>query len=268
MNSVERLERIHFLYSLYSYLLIKEELFINRLIQLGSLRMIDQRQLNVLSNECYVMSRNGLKNIKEMEKWMSTLHVSASDPPEDLQDLLEEELARLTTVSLEEFAAETAELPATKEDLQQFKRFTYKSFQTLQDLIDNAQMAGPLQEELGRFKEGAMEDQYSMAKTAVEIFNLFDRVRLTYAQENAQVSEKLEAVVTHSLNLLKDLGIHEIEVYGKDFDGDYMESLGTVPAKETEPGLQTYQVAVVFRRAFTFEGNGKVIQDALVKTVL
>lgn len=253
------------LYLSYYFALTKEELFLSACNRLSLLETIERQSLNVLSHECYQLLHTTTPG--GMGSDMNTFQLSKNESSEELAALLDEEITKLTPLHFEPVT--DAQPLATKEDLQQFKRFAYKNFQTIQDLIGEQATAPAIREEVERLQAEATDELFSMAKNAVEVFNLFDRVKLILSDKHPEIADQLEAVIVHSLETLKDMGIVEIPVYGEEFNGDYMDSLGTVTLDEIkDKSLKLYEVAVVFRRAFHFKGNQKIIQDALVKTIL
>ncbi|MEK3887989.1 nucleotide exchange factor GrpE [Bacillus sp. FSL K6-3431] len=114
-----------------------------------------------------------------------------------------------------------------------------------------------------------IEKLEEIARIAVSAFNLIDQLEWTIIQ-NIDVAKKNQFSSQHRQLLirLEQLGIEEISVYGQEFDGDFMESLGAITNEEIIEEIPSYHVAYVFRRAFKLKESGKVIQDALVKTII
>ena len=259
-------EKFTYLYSRYYYCYLNDELFLHTYLELNGLKFIEQGSLNLLTKDCYLIV-NKIKKKFDLEGKMSTFNVNTNDNANDLYTMLEELIPQISEISYEEY--EPTDALATKDDLQQLKRFTYKSFQNIQDSIESGNSSEEMKKEIELVKAEALENQFTMAKSAVELFNLFDRVRMTFAEDkNPLNSEQLTIVIEHSLTTLSTMGIEKIAVYGQAFNGDYMESLGTVSSVEENENLKPYEVAQVFRSAFRFQGNGKIIQTALVKTLI
>ncbi|PIC63483.1 hypothetical protein CSV79_11430 [Sporosarcina sp. P13] len=173
---------------------------------------------------------------------------------------------KLETISLEEFTSDVVETSEVQE-LTQTELVAHTRIETLEELLESDLIATSVKEEITRLKMDGAVGQVDMAKRAVEMFNLVDQLRMTLEESDAETLRQVQSVVSHALALLREMGIHEVDVYGQYVDEEFMELLGTIPIEEAAEGLQTYQVGFVYRRAFSFEGTGKVIQDALVKTV-
>lgn len=185
----------------------------------------------------------------------------------NLPKMVDQFILDIKPIAAEDF--NLANQPATKDDLQQFKRFNYKSFQTIQESLDAQSVIEDTQTKIGEIEAESIETQFMMAKQAVELFNVFDRARMTLQDSgNFEISKQMLEVVNYSVAVLSKMGIDEIDVYGKEFNGEFMESIGTISANETDEDIDIYHVAQVFKKAFKFQKNGKIIQDAVVKTVL
>lgn len=195
---------------------------------------------------------------------MSTTHESTNERPEELQRLLDKELLQLEKITIEDFEVDPIEKPVTQEDLKQFQQFTSTSFRSLEELLASNQAVLPVDEAITRLQDEAFGDRVHMAKRAVEIFTIFEDVRQSVDPESVDVIAQLDTVIDQAHRLLEEMGIQELPVHGEYFDESYMEAIGTVPAEEVQ-GVERFQVAEVFRRAFSIEGQ--VVQDALVKTV-
>ncbi|WP_143560567.1 hypothetical protein [Sporosarcina sp. P13] len=197
---------------------------------------------------------------------MSNVESPNSNKPRGLHRLLDRELMKLETISLEEFTSDVVETSEVQE-LTQTELVAHTRIETLEELLESDLIATSVKEEITRLKMDGAVGQVDMAKRAVEMFNLVDQLRMTLEESDAETLRQVQSVVSHALALLREMGIHEVDVYGQYVDEEFMELLGTIPIEEAAEGLQTYQVGFVYRRAFSFEGTGKVIQDALVKTV-
>lgn len=147
----------------------------------------------------------------------------------------------------------------------------YTSIKTLTELLESSEIADSIKEEINELNSEGLQEKMQVAKKAVEMFNLVDQLRQAQEEKKEEVDaetlSQVQAIVSHSLALLREIGVHEVDVYGRYVDEEYMELLGTIPADDAPEDLQKYQVAVVCRRAFVFEGTAEIIQDALVKTV-
>ncbi|MDV6378189.1 hypothetical protein ORD22_08000 [Sporosarcina sp. GW1-11] len=197
---------------------------------------------------------------------MNNVDIPNADRPKGLQGLLDKELMKLEKISLDDSASDAVE-PSEAVELQQKELVAYSNFETLGELLDSDLLAASIKEEIAGLTFDGAVGQVDLARRAVEMFNLVDHLRMTLEESDSENYLQVKSVVSHSLALLREMGIHEVDVYGQYVDEEYMELLGTIPAEEAPEGLETYQVAVVYRRAFTFEGTGKIIQEALVKTV-
>ncbi|AXH98235.1 hypothetical protein DV702_00080 [Sporosarcina sp. PTS2304] len=197
---------------------------------------------------------------------MNTIDEVNSNRSKGLHNLLDKELLKLETISMDDIANVSVK-ESEPSELQQANREAYISFETLGELLESEAIASSIKEEITGLKFDGAVGQVDMAKRAVEMFNLIDQLRLTLEESNSDDLVAVKSVVTQALALLREMGIHEVDVYGQYVDEEFMELLGTVPAEKAAEDLQMYQVAVVYRRAFSFEGTGKIIQDALVKTV-
>ncbi len=113
------------------------------------------------------------------------------------------------------------------------------------------------------------QEQYKeVIDKMLAILNTIDQIAGAYRNtgENQLVAEQLEKVANIALAQLKDLQLEEIPVYGKEIDGEYMESFG-VAQHVSDEKLQPHQVAIVMRRAFKHSETGEIVQSALVYTV-
>lgn len=195
---------------------------------------------------------------------MSTTHESANNRLEELERLLDKELLQLEKITIEDFELDPIEKPVTQQDLQQLQQFTSTSFRSLEELLESNQSVLPVDEAITRLQDDALQDRVYMAKRAVEIFTLFEDVRQSVDPESVELIEKLDTAVDEAHVLLGEMGIQELAVHGEYFDESFMESVGTLTEDEA-PGIERFQVAAVFRRAFTLDDQ--VIQYAFVKTV-
>lgn len=195
---------------------------------------------------------------------MSTTPESATNRPKELERLLDKELLQLEQIAIEDFELDPIEKPVTQQDLQQLQQFTSTSFRSLEELLESNQSVLPVDEAITRLQEDALQDRVYMAKRAVEIFTLFEDVRQSIDPEAVELIEQINAAIEEAHVLLEEMGIKELAVHGEYFDESFMESIGTVTEDEA-PGVERFQVAAVFRRAFTLDDQ--VIQYAFVKTV-
>ena len=106
-----------------------------------------------------------------------------------------------------------------------------------------------------------------MAEGAVEIYNLlFDLGRSLEGDSNNTLIPVIQISLEKAKQILSKLGVEEMPTYGKELDGNYMISAGTVKSKADEVVSQDH-VAVVYKNAFRMKDSKKVIQTALVKTI-
>lgn len=98
--------------------------------------------------------------------------------------------------------------------------------------------------------------------------NTIDQIAAAYRNtgENELVVEQLEKVAELTIKQIESVGIEEIQVYGKEIDGTYMESFGSAQHVKDET-LPPHTVAIVSRRAFKRKDSDEIIQHALVYTV-
>lgn len=98
--------------------------------------------------------------------------------------------------------------------------------------------------------------------------NTIDQIAAAYRNtgENELVVEQLEKVAELTIKQIESVGIEEIQVYGKEIDGTYMESFGSEQHVKVET-LPPHTFAIVSRRAIKCKDSDEIIQHALVYTV-
>lgn len=121
-----------------------------------------------------------------------------------------------------------------------------------------------LEEERKPLKEYDSE----ILESLISPVNTIDQIASAYRNtgENELIAEQLEKVAELTIHQISKAGIEEIPVYGKEMDGEYMESFG--PASHVkDKTLPAHTVAIVSRRAFKKKDTDEIIQNALVYTV-
>lgn len=184
-----------------------------------------------------------------------------------------EELPPAVAVKAEPVPAPAAKQQETKQPLPKPKRTDGKKtadftqIETLEELLDSNKLASAVKTEINLMRANDEISASEVIKNTLAIFNLLDQLRQPVEKQDKRVQKQVKTAVSQSLALLREMGVHEVDVYGQFIDEDYMELAGTVPAADAPKGLQKFQVAVIERRAFSFEETGTIIQYAIVKTV-
>lgn len=151
------------------------------------------------------------------------------------------------------------------------KELTEKMEELEREKNDLAEKNERLEEEKQQLEEQikpSKEYDNEVLESLIFPINTIDQIAAAYRNtgENELVAEQLEKVAELTIQQIRSLGVEEIPVYGKEMDGEYMESFGTASHVKDE-SLPPHAVAIVSRRAFKRKDSDEIIQNALVYTV-
>ncbi|XKE94008.1 nucleotide exchange factor GrpE [Metaplanococcus flavidus] len=251
---------LKFIYLKHQYLIIHTHLFLKTFLEVQ--KLVSKDIYNLAFEKAYKITKDLLNVLCLMEDFKMQNEELYYDEPSELERFLEDELSNPDYYIIETIKEENSKV--SKDDILDFKRFTFKNFQ---EVLERIEAANEDKASVLELKNQTEKLQLKMAEGAVEIFNQLSDLAKSFEWET---DDELKAVVQLSLDkalrILEKLNIEEIPTYGMELDGNYMVSLGTI---DNLPGVNLPQdhVAVVYNKAFKLKGSNKVIQNALVKTI-
>lgn len=250
---------LQYLYLKHQYLIINNYLFIEIFLEIK--KNINRTTVTLFENKIYTIMRTLLNALYRVEDFMTLNNEIEYENVSELEVLLQKELSNPEYYTIETLR-ENKEV--SKDDITDLKRFTFKNFQ---DILERIEANNKNKELVIEMENVTKKLRKEMAEGAVEIFNLiFDIGRSLEGDPDNKLNPVIQISLEKAKQILLNLDVQEIPVYGKELDGNYMTSIGTVK-NNINVSIPQDHVAVVYKKAFRLKDTNKVIQTALVKTI-
>ena len=211
------------------------------------------------------MSKKGFGRFAERRKRMSSTDINAEKAE---NTAAENEAAENTTADNEAAdaaAAENSEPAADTAEQQKGDELTLKIEQLTAQLADQEEKYKRLDAEYYNYRTRSLKEKQdaandATAKAVTEILSVIDNFERALAAETADETYKkgVEMIFRQFTDILKKMGVEEIEAQGKPFDPNFHHAVNQV--EDENFGENT--VCQVFRKGYKL-GN-KVIRCAMV----
>lgn len=253
-------ETLQYFYLKHQYLIIHHQLFLQVFWEIKDI--VSKEVFNLVVEKINKLTRDILNVLCFMEDFRMKNEEIVYDRSSELEKFLEEELSNPEYYIIETIKEENSKV--SKDDILDFKRFTFKNFQ---EILERIETSKDEKEKVLELKKQTEILQLKMAVGAVEVFNQLADLTKSFEWEiDSELKSVAQLSIDKALKVLEKLNIEEIPVYGKELDGNYMVSIGTIENSIGNQMPQDY-VALVYKRAFKLKGTNKIIQEALVKTI-